>query len=305
MHSVTQSSRLGPLLQENMKKHIYEPTDQQSSIVLPLDEEEAPQQAFLTEADLPFLTNKSSAPPSSPSSSSSSLSSSSSSTSSSSLDTAPQDGEAVSQPSVLQGTPSQVFTLDSPRQAQHERAEAQQELLKHAEAKVNAQAKAEETPPQPDWGSTPIDAAPVSNLGSATAAGQAAAVDSDQIENESSSGGGSRPRDWHAAHVVPEGLVLQPKVGAIGAPLLQTPTQLPVFALDALLWPNQIMMLRRVNALASSAVIFTIKSANRTGSVTAACFKSLLIKRYCSLFACRPVWYRAVHTSSLVCLQGV
>ncbi|KAA6425875.1 MAG: hypothetical protein FRX49_04250 [Trebouxia sp. A1-2] len=35
-----------------------------------------------------------------------------------------------------------------------------------------------------------------------------------------------------------------PVVGEIGAPLLQTPTQLPVFAVDSVLWPNQIMMLR-------------------------------------------------------------
>ena len=238
------------MLQEKLKKHIYEPKDQQSSIVLPTDEEEAPQQAFLTDADLPFFTNKASTSPSSSSSTSSSLSPSSLTTSSSSpsLDTSirPQDGEVASQPSVPQSTPSQVSSSDSPQQAQHERAEAQQDLLKHAEAKMNAQALAQETPPPPDWGSIPTDAPPVSNLGSATAAGQAAAVNSDQTENESSSGGGLRPKDWHAAVVVPEGLVLQPKAGAIGAPLLQTPTQLPVFALDALLWPNQIMMLRQV-----------------------------------------------------------
>ena len=240
------------MLQDSLKTHIYEPKDQQSSIVLPVDEEEAPQQAFLTEADLPFFANRPSAAPSSPfSSSSSSLPSSSSSTDSSSssfLDTStpPQDGVTTSQPSVPQLSPSQVLASDSPRQAQHERAEAQQELLKHAEAKVTAQAIAQETPPQPDWGATPTDAPPVSSLGSATAAGQAAAVNPDQTGNESSSGGGLRPKDWHAALVVPEGLVLQPKAGAIGAPLLQTPTQLPVFALDALLWPNQIMMLRQV-----------------------------------------------------------
>ncbi|KAL0052243.1 hypothetical protein WJX82_010539 [Trebouxia sp. C0006] len=35
-----------------------------------------------------------------------------------------------------------------------------------------------------------------------------------------------------------------PVAGEIGAPLLQTPTQLPVFAVDSVLWPNQIMMLR-------------------------------------------------------------
>lgn len=110
---------------------------------------------------------------------------------------------------------------------------------------MNAQAIAKDAAPQPDWASTPTDAQPVSNLGSATAAGQATAVDSKHPEDESSSGA-LRPKDWHATTVVPEGLVLQPKAGAIGAPLLQTPTQLPVFALDAVLWPNQIMMLRQV-----------------------------------------------------------
>ena len=234
------------MVQDKLKQHIYEPKDQQSSIVLPVDEEDVPKQAFLTEADLPFFTNKPPTPTSSLSSSSSSLSSSSTNLSSSPSLPDDQDDQAASQLSVPQSTPSQVSTLDSPQQVQHERAEAQQELLKHAEAKVNAQAIAQQTPPQPDWGSTPTDASPVSNLGSATAAGQAAAVDSDQTENESSSGGGLRPKDWHTAVVVPEGLVLQPKPGAIGAPLLQTPTQLPVFALDALLWPNQIMMLRQV-----------------------------------------------------------
>lgn len=268
------------MLQDKLKKHIYEPKDQQSSIVLPIDQEEAPQQAFLTEADLPFFTNKPSAVPSSPSSSSSSLSSSSLTTSSASsflnTSTPPQDGEATSQPSLAQSSPSQVSTSDSPQQAQHERAEAQQELLKHAEAKVTAQAIAQESPPQPDWGATPTDAPPVSNLGSATAAGQAAAVDSDQTGNESSSGRGLRPKDWHAAVVVPEGLVLQPKAGAIGAPLLQTPTQLPVFALDALLWPNQIMMLRQVVLRPAKPICSVCTLHGRHTSTGVAPLKSLM-----------------------------
>ena len=257
----SQDKDVDQMLQDKLKRHIYEPKDQQSSIVLPTDEDDTPKQAFLTEADLPFFTNKASTPTSSPSSSSSSLCSSSTTSSSSpSLDasTTPQNDQAASQASVPRSTPSQVSNSDSPQQTQHERAEAQQELLKHAEAKANAQAIAQESPPQPDWGSTPTDAPPVSNLGSVTAAGQAAAVNSDQTETESFSGGGLRPKDWHAAVVGPEGLVLQPKAGAIGAPLLQTPTQLPVFALDALLWPNQIMMLRQV--VLRSANMFGVHS---------------------------------------------
>lgn len=61
---------------------------------------------------------------------------------------------------------------------------------------------------------------------------------------ESASGPGLLAQDWQAANAVPEGLVLQPSGVEIGARLLQTPTQLPVFAVDSVLWPNQIMMLR-------------------------------------------------------------
>lgn len=246
-YRLSRQTHLG-MLQEKLKKHICEPKDQQSSIVPPTDEDDTPQQAFLTEADLPFLTNQ---PPlsslSPPSTSSSPPAAQPTLPSSLSLDpsTTAQIDEAASQPSVPQSTPSFLSTSDSPQQAQHEHAEAQQVLLQHAQTKVKAQAVAQETPPQPDWASTPTDAQPVSNLGSATAAGQAKAVDSRHPEDQSSSGA-LRPKDWHAAIVVPEGLVLQPKAGAIGAPLLQTPTQLPVFALDAVLWPNQIMMLRQV-----------------------------------------------------------
>ena len=237
------------LFQDKLKKHICEPQDQQSSIVPPVDQDETPQQAFLTEADLPFLTNQPPPLSRSPPSSTSSSPPAPQTTSPSSLpfdsSATAQTDEATSQPSVLQSNPSFLSTSDSPQQAQHEHAEAQQVLLQHANTKVNAQAIAQDTPPQPDWASTPTDASPVSKLGSATAAGQATAVDSKHPADQSSSSA-LRPKDWHAATVVPEGLVLQPKAGAIGAPLLQTPTQLPVFALDAVLWPNQIMILRQV-----------------------------------------------------------
>ena len=228
-----------------MKKLIYEPKDQESSIVPPTEDElrlfqeDEPQKPYLTEADLPFFINTPPPSPSAPSSTSTSFLSLGTSATA-------QDSEMDSQPSVPEGTPSQMVTSDSPQQGQHECTEAKHELLKHAEAKVDAQAIAQGTAPRPDWGSTPTDAPPVSNLGSATAAGKAAAGHTDQLENQSPSDNGFRPKDWHAANVVPEGVMLPPEQGAIGAPLLQTPTQLPVFALDVLLWPNQIMMLRQV-----------------------------------------------------------
>lgn len=243
--------------QDKLKKQICEPTDQQSSIVPPVDQDETPQQAFLTEADLPFLTNQ--PPPSrlSPSSTASSPPASQDTVPSSlpfDFSTTAQTDEATLQPSVPQSTSSFLSTSDSPQQTQQEHAEAQQVLLQHAQTKMNAQAIAQDTPPQPDWASTPTDAQPVSNLGSATAAGQASAAESKHPANQSSSSA-LTPQDWHAAVVVPEGLVLQPKAGAIGAPLLQTPTQLPVFALDAVLWPNQIMMLRQVMLRASQTYL--------------------------------------------------
>ena len=224
-------------MQNELKELIYVPHNQQSSIVLPPedDEEDTPQKPFLTEADLPFFNSTSSA-----------------STPSSSFSTEPPESSAssaegvsaASEPAAAQSSPSQVISADSPQQAQHERAMAQRELLTHSETKAQAQATAQGTPPHPDWGSTPTDASPVSSLGLATAAGSATALESDQPLDHPSLGEGLSPQDWQAANVVPEGLVLQPCAGEIGAPLLQTPTQLPTFALDAVLWPNQIMMLR-------------------------------------------------------------
>ena len=247
-------------MQDKLRQLIYVPQHQQSSIVLPPEDEEddIAQKPFLTEADLPLFTNNNT-------SASSSTSCSSSTSSSSEPPETSISAEGVEAAAAAQSSPSQVISADSPQQAQHERALAQHELQTHAEAKARAQATAQGTPPYPDWGSTPIDAAPVSTLGLATAEGRAPAVDCDQPLDHPSLGQGLRPQDWQAANVVPEGLVLQPCAGEIGAPLLQTPTQLPTFALDTVLWPNQIMMLRQAPHLASSTFGSDITNASLQG----------------------------------------
>lgn len=229
------------MLQEKLRRHIYEPHDQQSSLMLSAEEEDAPHQPFLTELDLPFF-DKESSPPASSSSLPSSLSSASPSALSTLSSATTLGDETGSWPSPVQNTPPQDTTSTSPQQAQHD------ELASYAEAQARTQSTSPSAQPQSSWDSTPpADADPGSNLGSATAAGRdAPAVDSDQAEGLLYSGDSLVAQHWHAANVVPEGLVVQPQLGHVGAALLQTPTQLPVFALDALLWPNQIMMLRQM-----------------------------------------------------------
>ncbi|KAL3142141.1 hypothetical protein ABBQ32_004758 [Trebouxia sp. C0010 RCD-2024] len=223
--------------QEKLRRHIYEPHDQQSSLVLSAEEEDAAQQPFLTELDLPFFNQEPSPPASSTSLPSSSLSSALPTTSSSASSATTLGDDAVSGP--FQNTPPQETASKSPQQAQHGA------LASHAEAQARTQSTPPSAQPQPSWGSSPpADANPGSNLWSATAAGRD--VDSDQAEGLLYSDDSSVAQHWHAANVVPEGLELQPQLRHVGAALLQTPTQLPVFALDALLWPNQIMMLRQV-----------------------------------------------------------
>lgn len=230
-------------MQERLKGQIYEPQEQQSSLVLPRDEEATPQNPFLTERDLPFFTKEPS-PQASPSSlPSSSLPSAQSTSLSPGSAATSLDDEPASWPSTLQNTLSQGIASDSPQQAQHE---PQREVTRHAGANAGTQAPPPGAQPQADWASTPTEADPISNLGSPTSAGSAPAVGSEQPESQSYSSESLGGLHWHAANVVPEGLMLQPQLGQVGLPLLQTPSQLPVFALDALLWPNQMMMLRQV-----------------------------------------------------------
>ena len=134
-----------------------------------------------------------------------------------------------------------MVSADSPQQLVQDQAAAQLELKAHQQAKTDAQANAQGVMPQPDWKRTPSDATPVSSLGALAATGAQAGAGSGQ---QAPLDVGLQAQQWPAARVVPEGMVLLPGVGEIGAPLLQTPTQLPVFGLDSVLWPNQLMMLR-------------------------------------------------------------
>lgn len=244
------------MLQNNLKQHVYVPQDQHSSIAPP-PQEDTDSTPLLTEADLaqfttrPSLTDLSQlgSPPSNPSSGSVSPANPSAvelpQTAQSPAAAAPTDAQAASlaQPpeGAVQTSTSQAVSIDSPQQMAEDQANAQQQIHAHAEAKAQAQAQAEGKPPSPDWQAAPTDAEPVSSLGTLTAAGSQAGTGS---IIESSTDSVLRSQDWQAASVVPAGLVLQPVAGQIGAPLLQTPTQLPVFAVDSVLWPNQLMMLR-------------------------------------------------------------
>ena len=174
----------------------------------------------------------------------------------------PAGGETEGDAAAVQISPSQAVSAESPQQVVQDQATAEQQLHAHQQAKADAQGAM----PPPDWQSTPTDAAPVSSMGSLTAAGgrvgtgllETALGQTDMAPGltkialkagqsqraEAPPDVGLQAQHWQAARVVPDGLVLQPAVGEIGAPLLQTPTQLPVFGLDSVLWPNQIMMLR-------------------------------------------------------------
>lgn len=228
------------------------PQEQQSSIAPP-SQEDTSTTPLLTEADLAqFTTKPKLTTPSSPQSPLSHYSESPAS----SLALKNQDPVQSPQPdspdaqaaplvdaqtAAVQTSTSLAISADSPHQMKEDQANAQQQTLAHAEAKTQAQAQAQGTAPAPDWQSGPTDADPVSTFGTITAAGSQTALDPVSLLSGDSV---LKSQEWQAACVVPEGLVLQPVVGEIGAPLLQTPTQLPVFAVDSVLWPNQIMMLR-------------------------------------------------------------
>ena len=227
---------------------MYVPQEQQSSIAPP-SQEDTLTTPLLTEADLAQFTTKSKlttpSPPQSPLSDSSSPSvtpASSPALKNQELAQSPQqESSADAQPAAVQTSTSLAVSADSPPQMTEDQTSAQQQALAHAEAKVQAQAQAQGTSPAPDWQSAPTDADPVSTFGTITAAGSQTALDPvSQLSGDNA----LKSQHWQAACVVPEGLVLQPVAGQIGAPLLQTPTQLPVFAVDSVLWPNQIMMLR-------------------------------------------------------------
>jgi len=235
---------------------VYMPQEQQSSIAPP-SQEDPFTTSLLTEADLAQFTTKPKLTTPSPSQSPLSDSSSPSVTPASSPALENQhlaqssqpdssaDAQAASlvnaQAAAVQTSTSLAVSADSPNQVTQDQANAQQQTLAHAEAKVQAQAQAQGTLPAPDWQSAPSDSDPVSTFGTITAAGSQTALDPvSQLSDDKV----LKSQDWQAARVVPEGLVLQPVAGEIGAPLLQTPTQLPVFAVDSVLWPNQIMMLR-------------------------------------------------------------
>lgn len=238
--------------QNNLKQHVYVPQDQHSSIAPP-PQEDTDSTPLLTEADLAQFTTRPNLTDLSQLGSPSSLSASPANspaveppqTAQSPPAAAPTDAQAASLAQSAQGavqtSTSQAISLDSPQQMAEDQANAQQQIHAHAEAKAQAQAQAQGNPPSPDWQAAPTDAEPVSTLGTLTAAGSQAGRGS---VIESSTDSVLRSQDWQAASVVPAGLVLQPVVGQIGAPLLQTPTQLPVFAVDSVLWPNQLMMLR-------------------------------------------------------------
>ncbi len=243
------------VMQNNLKRHVYVPQEQQSSIAPP-SQEDTLTTPLLTEADLAQFTTKpkltTPSPCQSPLSDSSSPSvtpPSSSALKNQDLAQSPQpdspDAQAASlvdaQTAAVQTSTSLAVSADSPHQMTEDQANAQQQALAHAEAKVQAQGQAQGTSPAPDWQSAPTDADPVSTFGTITAAGSQQALDPvSQLSGDNV----LKSQHWQAARVVPEGLVLQPVAGEIGAPLLQTPTQLPVFAVDSVLWPNQIMMLR-------------------------------------------------------------
>ena len=122
------------------------------------------------------------------------------------------------------------------------------------------------------------DAAPVSSLGAATAAGS-------QPPPASSQPTADFAQDWKPAQVTPAGLmsVISPSqqtqaamghsAEATGSDAtetlqaaaakeseytsVQTDGQLPLFALQSVLWPNQLMMLRCSALLCTSTVICT------------------------------------------------
>ena len=106
-------------------------------------------------------------------------------------------------------------------------------LQAYALASTQAQSQAQGSRPQTGGQSARTDAAPVTSLGCVAAAGSA----------QGGGGGGDAlfSQDWHPANVVLKGLVQQPVAGEVGAPLLQSPTQLPVFEVDSVLWPNQVL----------------------------------------------------------------
>jgi len=235
---------------------VYVPQEQQSSIAPP-SQEDPFSTPLLTEADLAQFTTKPELTTPSPSQSPLSDSpsppvtpASSSAPENQDLVQSPQqdssaDAQAASlvdsQAAAVQTSTSLAVSADSPHQMSEDQANAQQQVLAHAEAKVQAQVQAQGTSPAPDWQSAPSDSDPVSTFGTITAAGSQTALDPvSQLSGDNV----LKSQDWQAACVVPEGLVLQPVAGEVGAPLLQTPTQLPVFAVDSVLWPNQIMMLR-------------------------------------------------------------
>ena len=244
------------LLQSTLKQQIYVPRDQESSIAPPSDED-TPTSPLLTEADLIHFGIKHTSASSSSQDSTSGSSSPSSSlspslpsaplppTTADAAESAQLDSSICSQTAALsvtvQTSTSQAVSAATPQQAAQEQAAVLKQVQAHAEAKVQAQAQAQGKLPPSDRRTTPADAAPVSTLGLMAAAGTQQGRDS---QLESASGPGLLAQDWQAANAVPEGLVLQPSGVEIGARLLQTPTQLPVFAVDSVLWPNQIMMLR-------------------------------------------------------------
>ena len=242
---------------------MYVPQEQQSSIAPP-SQEDAFTSPLLTEADLAQFTTKPKhaipspsqsllsdspspykPPPSSPALNNQDLAQSPQQDSSA-------DARAASlidaQAAAVQTSSSLAVSADFSHQMTEDQASAQHQVLAHAEAKVQAQAQAQGTSPAPDWQSAPTDADPVTTFGTITAAGSQTALDPvSQLSGDNV----VKSQQWQAACVVPEGLVLQPVAGQIGSPLLQTPTQLPVFAVDSVLWPNQIMMLRWCPALLS------------------------------------------------------
>ncbi|DBA87767.1 TPA: hypothetical protein ACH3X1_004768 [Trebouxia sp. C0004] len=245
----------GFFLSNKLKQHVYVPQDQQSTLAPP-SQGDTSTTPLLTQADLAHFTTKPKLTTPSPSQSPLSDASSPSVTTASSLAFNNQDLAQSPQPdspdapaaslvdaqtAAVQVGTSLAVSADSPHQMTEDQTIAQQQALAHAEAKVQVQAQAQGTSPAPDWQSAPTDADPVSTFGTITAAGSQQALSPvSQLSGDQV----LKSQDWQAASVVPEGLVLQPVAGEIGARLLQTPTQLPVFAMDSVLWPNQIMMLR-------------------------------------------------------------
>ena len=235
-------------MQSTLKQHVYVPREQQSSIAPPPDQD-LPFHPHLTQADLAQYTTKSSSaapspespPPSnflSPSASASSLNTLEAAESLLSASSA--DAQAAAEAAAIQTTTThQAVSADSPQEAAQDQVKAESIVQYHAEAKVQAQAQAQGTMPRPDWSSIPTDAEPITTLGSIAAAGSQQGTDPQQ-----SAFSALLSQDWQAARVVPQGFVLQPVAGEIGAPLLQKPSELAVFGIDSVLWPNQLMMLR-------------------------------------------------------------